>query len=67
MRVQCLSPGLLNDKTAWITGGGISVTNLIFARFFEDGNELGISGIMVDKGTPGFRFGRVDILSTLHG
>jgi alkylation response protein AidB-like acyl-CoA dehydrogenase len=44
---------LVNGTKHWITGGGISVTNLIFARFFEDGNELGIGGIMVDKGTPG--------------
>ena len=27
----------INGTKHWITGGGISITNLIFARFFEDG------------------------------
>ncbi len=40
---------ILNGTKHWITGGGISVTNLIFARFFENGKELGIGGILVDK------------------
>ena len=58
---------LINGTKHWITGGGISVTNLIFTRFFEDGNELGIGGIMVDKGTPGFTFGRVEKAMGLRG
>jgi alkylation response protein AidB-like acyl-CoA dehydrogenase len=58
---------IINGTKHWITGGGISVTNLIFARFFEDGNELGIGGIMVDKGTPGFTFGRVEKAMGLRG
>lgn len=58
---------LINGTKHWITGGGISVTNLIFARFFENGNDLGIGGILVDKDTSGFTFGRVERAMGLRG
>jgi len=58
---------VVNGTKHWITGGGISVTNLIFARFIEDGRDLGIGGILVDKGTPGFTFGRVERAMGLRG
>jgi alkylation response protein AidB-like acyl-CoA dehydrogenase len=58
---------IINGTKHWITGGGVSVTNLIFARFIEDGRDLGIGGILVDKGTPGFSFGRVERAMGLRG
>jgi alkylation response protein AidB-like acyl-CoA dehydrogenase len=58
---------ILNGTKHWITGGGISVTNLVFARFFENGKELGIGGILVDKGTKGFTFGTVEKAMGLRG
>ena len=58
---------VINGTKHWITGGGISVTNLIFARFIEDGKDLGIGGILVDKGTPGFTFGTVERAMGLRG
>ena len=58
---------ILNGTKHWITGGGISVTNLIFARFIEGGRDLGIGGVMVDKGHPGFGFGRVEDAHGLRG
>ena len=58
---------VLNGTKHWITGGGVSVTNLIFARFFEEGREVGIGGILVDKGTPGFTFGRIERAMGLRG
>ncbi len=58
---------VINGIKHWITGGGISVTNLIFVRFFEDDKELGIGGILVDKDTPGFTFGRVERAMGLRG
>jgi len=59
---------IVNGTKHWITGGGISVTNLIFARFIEeDGCDLGIGGILIDKGTPGFTFGRVERAMGLRG
>jgi len=58
---------IINGTKHWITGGGISVTNLIFVRFIENGNDMGIGGILVDKGTPGFTFGRVERAMGLRG
>ncbi|MGA2992027.1 MAG: acyl-CoA dehydrogenase family protein [Candidatus Korobacteraceae bacterium] len=58
---------VINGRKHWITGGGISRTNLIFARFFDSGRELGIGGILVDKGTPGFTFGKVEAAMGLRG
>ena len=58
---------VINGTKHWITGGGISVTNLIFARFIEDGQDKGIGGILVDKGTAGFTFGRVERAMGLRG
>ncbi len=58
---------VINGTKHWITGGGVSVTNLVFARFFDNGKELGIGGIMVDKGTPGFTFGTVEKALGLRG
>ena len=58
---------VVNGIKHWITGGGVSVTNLIFCRFIEDGNDLGIGGILVDKGTPGFTFGTVENAMGLRG
>ncbi|MFZ2447111.1 MAG: acyl-CoA dehydrogenase family protein [Syntrophobacteraceae bacterium] len=58
---------VLNGTKHWITGGTISVTNLIFARFVEDGKDQGIGGILVDKGTPGFTFGKVEDAMGMRG
>lgn len=58
---------ILNGTKHWITGGTISKTNLIFARFIEDGKDLGIGGILVDKGTPGFTFGKVEDAMGMRG
>ena len=58
---------VINGTKHWITGGGISVTNLIFARFFDDGKDIGIGGLLVDKDTPGFTFGRVEKVMGLRG
>ncbi len=58
---------VINGRKHWITGGGISKTNLIFLRFFDNGRELGIGGMLVDKGTPGFTFGRVEKAMGLRG
>ena len=58
---------VINGRKHWITGGGISQTNLIFVRFFDDGKELGIGGVLVDKGTPGFTFGTVEKALGLRG
>jgi 3-sulfinopropanoyl-CoA desulfinase len=58
---------IINGTKHWITGGGISVSNLIYVRFIEDGKDQGIGGILVDKGTKGFTFGTVEKAMGLRG
>ena len=59
---------VINGTKHWITGGGISKTNLIFARIVDrDGSDQGIGGILVDLGTPGFSIGRVEDAMGLRG
>ena len=59
---------VVNGTKHWITGGGISRTNLIFARILDrDGTDQGIGGILVDKGTRGFSVGRVEDAMGLRG
>jgi len=58
---------VVNGSKHWITGGTLSVTHLIFTRFIEDGKDIGIGGILVDKGTPGFSFGIVEKAMGLRG
>lgn len=59
---------LVNGNKHWITGGGISRTNFVFARIIDRaGRDLGIGGILIDKDTPGFRLGRVEDAMGLRG
>ena len=58
---------IINGTKHWITGGGVSVSNLIYVRFIEDGKDMGIGGILVDKGTEGFTFGTVEKAMGLRG
>ena len=59
---------VVNRLKHWITGGGISKTNLIFVRIIDrEGRDQGIGGILVDKGAPGFTFGRVEDAMGLRG
>lgn len=59
---------IINGVKHWITGGGISKTNLIFARIIDrDGQDHGIGGVLVDLGTPGFTIGRVESAMGLRG
>lgn len=59
---------VLNGKKHWITGAGISNTHLIFTRIKDkDGVDQGIGGILVDKGTPGFTFGKIEDAMGLRG
>ena len=63
---------VLNGGKHWITGGGVSRVHLIFARVFENGEELGISGFLclrdAEAGTPaGLRIGTREPAMGLRG
>ncbi len=63
---------VLNGGKHWITGGGVSRVHLIFARVFENGEELGIGGFLclrdAEAGTPaGLRIGTREPAMGLRG
>lgn len=58
---------VLNGHKKWITGAGVSQINLVFARIHHDGTEQGIGGLIVEKGTPGFRIGDRAYMMGLRG
>jgi alkylation response protein AidB-like acyl-CoA dehydrogenase len=57
----------LNGHKKWITGAGVSQINLVFARIQHHDVEQGIGGLIVEKGTPGFRIGKRAYMMGLRG
>ncbi|MFB6311272.1 MAG: acyl-CoA dehydrogenase family protein [Salinirussus sp.] len=51
---------LLNGHKHWITGGSVSESYFVFARFEEDGEDRGIGGILVDADTAGLEVVKVE-------
>ena len=59
---------VLNGKKHWITGAGVSRLHLIFARVFEDGEELGIGGFLAIRDeTEGLSVGKREPAMGLRG
>ena len=60
---------VLNGAKHWITGGGVSITHLVFARVFdEDGNEEGIGAFLAFRDeTPGLEIGAREPTMGLRG
>ncbi len=57
----------LNGRKVFCTGGGHSGAYMVFARFGEVKGARGIGGILVEKGTPGFSFGKQERFMGLRG
>ncbi|HLR09213.1 MAG TPA: acyl-CoA dehydrogenase [Bacillota bacterium] len=49
---------ILNGNKVWITNGGVADIYIVFAKTDPDANHKGISAFIVEKGTPGFTFGK---------
>ncbi|SDM52314.1 acyl-CoA dehydrogenase [Sediminibacillus halophilus] len=49
---------VLNGSKVWITNGGVADTYIVFAKTDQDAKHRGISAFIVEKGTPGFTFGK---------
>jgi alkylation response protein AidB-like acyl-CoA dehydrogenase len=57
---------VLNGSKLWVTNGGEADLYLMMARTQEGRDAAGISCFLVEKGTPGFSFGKVERKMGLH-
>ena len=58
---------ILNGRKVFITGGGHASHYLVYTRFGDTPGYKGIGGLLVEKGTPGFTFGKQEEYLGLRG
>ena len=58
---------LLNGRKSFITGGGEASHYLVYTRFGNTRGYKGIGAVLVEKGTPGFTFGKQEEFMGLRG
>ena len=58
---------VLNGRKTFITGGGHASHYLVYARSKDIPGYKGICGVLVEKGTPGFSFGKQEEFMGLKG
>ncbi|MBT8145795.1 MAG: acyl-CoA dehydrogenase family protein [Gammaproteobacteria bacterium] len=51
---------ILNGQKRWCSGAGHSEAYVVYCRLSDDPGAKGIGAILVEKGTPGFSFGKRD-------
>ena len=49
---------VINGTKAWITNGGVADAAIVYVNTEPEKGEKGITAIVVEKGTPGFRVGK---------
>jgi butyryl-CoA dehydrogenase len=58
---------ILNGRKTFITGGGHASHYMVYTRFGDIKGYKGIGGLLVEKGMPGFSFGRQEDFMGLRG
>jgi len=58
---------LLNGRKVFISGGGEASHYLVYCRFGDVPGYKGIGGVIVEKGAPGFSFGKQEEFMGLRG
>jgi alkylation response protein AidB-like acyl-CoA dehydrogenase len=58
---------VVNGQKRFCTGGGESDAYMVYVRLSEQKGAKGIGGLVIDKGTPGFSFGKQEQLMGLRG
>lgn len=58
---------VINGQKRFISGGGHSDFYMVYVRLGEARGAKGIGGIVVEKGSPGFTFGKQEVFMGLHG
>ena len=57
----------LNGRKVFISGGGEASHYLVYSRFGDTPGYKGIGAVVVEKGTPGFTFGKQEELMGVRG
>jgi len=58
---------VVNGMKRFCTGGGASQVYLVYVRLSEQKGPKGIGGLLIEKGTPGFSFGKQEQFMGLRG
>ncbi len=58
---------LLNGRKVFISGGGEASHYLVYCRYGDAPGYKGIGGVIVEKGTPGFSFGKQEEFMGVRG
>jgi acyl-CoA dehydrogenase len=58
---------ILNGRKIFITGGGHASHYMVYTRFGEKSGYKSIGGLLVEKGSPGFTFGKQEEFLGLRG
>ena len=67
-RAEITSAGIkLNGRKCFVTGGGHSGAYLVYCRFGDVRGAPGIGAVVVEKGTPGFSFGKQERFMGMRG
>jgi butyryl-CoA dehydrogenase len=57
---------LINGAKAWITNGGVADAAIVYVNTDPDRGEKGITALLVERGTPGFRVGKEEKKLGIH-
>ena len=57
---------LVNGTKAWITNGGVADAGIVYVNTQPEKGEKGITALIVEKGTPGFRVGKEEKKLGIH-
>ncbi|MBI3406640.1 MAG: acyl-CoA dehydrogenase [Acidobacteria bacterium] len=57
---------ILNGTKAWITNGGVADAAIVYVNTAPDKGEKGITALLVEKGTPGFKVGKEEKKLGIH-
>lgn len=70
LKTQAVDAGdhyVLNGRKLFISGGGHASHYLVYTRFGDTPGYKGIGGLLVEKGMPGFSFGKQEQFMGLRG
>jgi butyryl-CoA dehydrogenase len=57
---------VINGTKAWITNGGVADAAIVYVNTEPEKGEKGITALVVEKGTPGFRVGKEEKKLGIH-